>query len=248
MKLPNNVQFNDVQTLINEIESKKEIVIQADETEKEPMYTINPDEDEKYEVSFNKYIEKLIRTSAEYKRYIGILKNDFDLTSCKVLDKVDIKDVKKVGFEFHHYPATLYDIVYAVRETFREDPEKSTLAPYKSFEIANYVMKLHYEGKVGLVPLTKTAHELAHNGHIFIPLSKNYVFGNYKEMIEEHNFSTDFMNNYNNIVELSKHEDKIRTNKFDYKSVKIEMTSAVQPNMISLDTEEDKETQSELLA
>lgn len=249
MKLPNKVPSEVLTTMIDELNETKianELVIQIDETEKDPMYDLPEGEcDDKYEVKYNKYIEKLIRTSAEYKRYIGILKNDFDLTSCKVLDKVDIKDIKKVSFEMHHYPATLYDIVVAVRETFREDSERSSLAPYKSFDIANYIMKLHYEGKVGLVPLTKTAHELVHNGSVFIPLNKEYVFGDYETLIKEHVFSPEFMHTYENVKRLSETESKIKTNKFDYVSVKVNMEEAQAPNMINV--KEDNPVQ-ELLA
>lgn len=239
MKLPNNVHSDVLKTMIDElneeINTENEIVVKVDETDKDPMYDIPEEDDDKFELNYTKYIEKLIRTSIEYKRYIGILKNDFDMTKCKVLDKVDIKDIKRVGFEFHHYPATLFDIVVAVRETFREDPQRSALSPYKSFEIANHVMKLHYEGKIGLVPLTKTAHELVHSGSIFIPLNKDYVFGDYKKLIEEYNFSSDFMNTYNNVKKLSENESKVKTNKFDYRSIKVEMEEAKSPNMISVE-------------
>jgi hypothetical protein len=49
------------------------------------------------------------------------------------------------------------------------------------FILANEVMKIHYENKVGLVPLSKTVHELAHNGEIFINL--NQIFGDVKSFI-----------------------------------------------------------------
>ena len=96
-------------------------------------------------------------------------------------------------------------------------------------------MKLHYEGKIGLVPLTKTAHELVHGGSIFIPLNKDYVFGDYEKLIEEYNFSSDFMNTYNNVKKLSESENKVKTNKFEYRSIKVEMEEAKSPNMISVE-------------
>jgi hypothetical protein len=38
------------------------------------------------------------------------------------------------------------------------------------YEVANEVMECHYEGIVGLLPLSVTVHELVHSGKLFIPL------------------------------------------------------------------------------
>lgn len=167
------------------------IEIQVDETDKVRMY--NSDTERK-EDKYNQSIEKIIRSSNEYRRYIGILKNEFDLTRCKFIDIVDITDGKRVGIEMHHYPLTLYDIVECHRDKLARDPNGSPLDPYKTFEIANDIMKLHYQGKIGLVPLSFTAHELVHEGVIFIPLNKDYVFGDYESLIEELDINSDQLN------------------------------------------------------
>ncbi len=49
---------------------------------------------------------------------------------------------------------------------------------FTSFSVAKEVMDLHYKNMIGLVPLTKTNHELAHEGSLFI--SSKQVFGEYK--------------------------------------------------------------------
>ena len=81
--------------------------------------------------------------------------------------------------EFHHYPFTLYDIVTIVMNS-----HVINKTPFTSFSIAKEVMQLHYRNIIGLVPLTKTTHELAHEGEIF--LSTKQVFGNYKQFISEY--------------------------------------------------------------
>ena len=45
-------------------------------------------------------------------------------------------------------------------------------------------MDLHYKNIIGLVPLTKTNHELAHDGKIF--LSTKQIFGNWEEFYNQY--------------------------------------------------------------
>ena len=127
------------------------------------------------------YIEREIRGSYEYRQYINYLKNELDLTRCSLLPGIDCND--GVSLEFHHYPMNLYEITEAIGKklilSLGEDEKVSC------FEIAELVMEEHYKGNVGLVPLTKTLHEMAHNRTIIVPISK--VEGNYKKFIERYN-------------------------------------------------------------
>ena len=45
-------------------------------------------------------------------------------------------------------------------------------------------MEAHYNNIIGLVPLTKMNHELAHNGDIF--LSKKQIFGDYAVFMKKY--------------------------------------------------------------
>jgi hypothetical protein len=89
-------------------------------------------------------------------------------------------DSETAGIEMHHYPFTLYDLVdIVITKRNRANQGFSTI------EVANEVVELHYRNLIGLVPLSKTAHQLAHSGEIFIDL--RHVFGNYKEFISQYN-------------------------------------------------------------
>lgn len=126
---------------------------------------------------FAKNVEKLIRTSREYSEYIELLRtNCVQLNHDNILHNITTGDV---DLEFHHYPFTLYDIVTIVMNKHVVDASKFT-----SFSIAKEVMRLHYRHIIGLVPLTKTMHELAHDGKIFI--STKQIFGNYKQFMAEY--------------------------------------------------------------
>lgn len=132
---------------------------------------------EKSVKQFIKTVEKLIRTSKEYKMYIELLRtNVFALNHDSIMTNITTADV---DLEFHHTPLTLYDIVEIVILKHITNDEKFT-----SFSIAKEVMDLHYKHKVGLVPLTKTTHELAHSGNLFI--SESQIFGQYKMFLEEY--------------------------------------------------------------
>jgi hypothetical protein len=45
-------------------------------------------------------------------------------------------------------------------------------------------MELHYAGKIGLVPLSTTMHELVHSDRIFIPLQ--FVYHKYNEFFQDY--------------------------------------------------------------
>lgn len=132
-----------------------------------PKYS-TPRDQEKY----IKTVENVCRKSMEYKNYIQFLRQNMDMNQCTVLKNVISKSGKHYRIEIHHEPFTLFDIVQTVIQK-RLDLGESI----SELAIADEVMGLHYEGKVGLIPLTVTMHELVHNGRIFIPLQ--YVYQDY---------------------------------------------------------------------
>lgn len=130
------------------------------------------------------YIEREIRASYEYRDYINYLKNELDLTRCSMLPGIDCSN-GAASLEFHHYPLNLYEITEAVgRKMIKSLGENEKIS---CFDIAEKVMEEHYLGNIGLVPLTKTLHDMAHNRSIIIPISK--VNGNYKEFIKKYSDS-----------------------------------------------------------
>lgn len=136
--------------------------------------------------SKRKFIERCkrtIRKSKEYKDYIRFLKDNLDMDRCAFFNQVHKNKGMRVSIEIHHEPFVLEDIVQIIIEKHLH--EGITL---NELEIADDVMKLHYENKVGLIPLSKTLHELYHNttgeNRLFIPIYMCY--GNYAEFIKEY--------------------------------------------------------------
>lgn len=124
--------------------------------------------EEKGKVNLVNYVEKLVRSSFEYKEMIKFLREKIDMNRCSYFKGVN-NHLKGVTIEIHHAPFTLYDISYIVIDYFLENDME--LNP---FSIAEYVMFLHYCGMVGLFPVCKTVHELIHCGQIFVPVTHVY--------------------------------------------------------------------------
>lgn len=218
----------------------KNIILEVNENNKIAMESIHDEIFfiEKEMDNYIKYIEKLVRSSLEYRSYIWTLKNEFDINRCKFLSNIDIEKTK-VSLEFHHYPFTLYDIVYLtiIDRINRQGNFESEVTD--SFMLAEDIVKLHYENKVGLVPLTKTVHELVHNGLLFIPLTNQFVFGDYKKFFS--NISNcEAKNNYiNKLSILEENTEEILsgerindTSILDDLKVKIQMSNTELPQKI----------------
>jgi len=192
MKIPkiknmDNLQSDDIQ------------IVKIENFGKASFYDDEISEPKKF-VKLIHRIEKIIRTSGEYRNYIGYLKNELDIKKCTFLTQVNISEIKGVGLEMHHYPLTLFDLVTVVLNHRIAEAGTTRVSP---FTVANDVMKAHYENKIGLVPLSKTVHELAHSGEVFISLDK--VFGDIKEFLSEYHLgvSDEHKEQLRNLIQLT---------------------------------------------
>lgn len=153
-------------------------------TAPEPMeYYVNIDTD-KDRKKYIKQIERIVRSSMEYRDYIQFLKEHLDLNKCIFFQNVtsDKNQNKRgrVSLELHHEPFTLYDYVNVVVDKYRQEGY-----PLNALMIADEVLELHYANKVGLVPLSKTMHQVIHNStKVMVPL--NMVYGDYSQFLEEY--------------------------------------------------------------
>lgn len=137
------------------------------------VYCLDDEKEYKYFVSD---VEKAIRKSFEYREMIKYLRDNMQMNKCAFLEGVTNEETFDIKIEIHHYPFTLHDLVEIVLRKRIYYNESLTVNM-----VAKEVMKLHYQLLVGLIPLSQTVHELAHNGKIFIPSDK--VFGNYNKFV-----------------------------------------------------------------
>lgn len=132
---------------------------------------------DKQRVKLIKTIESYCRPSLEYKDLISYLRKYVNMDQCTFLQ--NFKAGKKSSIEIHHAPYTLFSIVDIVMRK-----QENQLGYIDEFKVAEEVMRLHYSGLVGLVPLATTVHQLVHDGKIHVPLWS--VYGRFVEFTKKY--------------------------------------------------------------
>lgn len=141
--------------------------------------------DTKKKRRFINQVKKAVRSSIEYRDYIQFLKEHMDMDSCAFFNMVtsntqNNNENKKVKIEIHHEPLTLDDIVSVVLEKQIQGGEE-----INALYVAEEVMELHYRNMVGLIPLSKTIHELVHNTDK-VPIPLYMCYGAYADFFKEY--------------------------------------------------------------
>lgn len=158
---------------------------------------------EKQKFKYISTIERLCRTSLEYKDLIEYLKTSMGMNFCSFFHNVSKNNFGKtrIRIEIHHEPFTLYDIVAIVLNDHLDNDE-----PTDVMSICNEVMKLHYEGKIGLLPLSQTVHELVHSGKIFIPLQ--FIDIGFNDFYNQYKLTIKNMDGLNEMLQAKLHLSK----------------------------------------
>ena len=133
-------------------------------------------DDTKAKIKYIKYLEKMARGSQELRWYINFLKENTDMEKCRIISGVSSTEA---SIELHHFPFSLFDITRIILDDALANEENIS-----SFELIGRVVKEHYAGNIGLIPLCSTAHELAHAGKITLSLVS--VKGNWKNFVDKY--------------------------------------------------------------
>ena len=120
-------------------------------------------------LKFVKNVEKIIRGSIEYHGWVALCREQGGYR-CAITNLT----VDHAQIEIHHTPYTLFDLVVIVMDN--DMPPQG----WCTFEVAHRVMKLHWNGFVGWVPLATTIHQAVHANKLVVPLS--VVRGNWQEI------------------------------------------------------------------
>ena len=181
------------------------------------VVTLDSDRDK---VKYIKRIEQLIRSSMEYRDYIAYLKEYVNMKKCAFFSNVENDQGSRVRIEIHHEPFTLYDIVKTVINKYIDE-----CIPLNDLFIADEVLELHYRNKVGLIPLSKSLHQIVHNSNeIVIPLQ--LIYGNYQDFIDEYK-------DYIDEEMIEKLECKID----ETRTIKREMIEKLTPTYVYVETD-----------
>lgn len=137
-------------------------------------YCLEDDKDYKLFISD---IEKDVRKSIEYRKFIAYVRDYMNMNKCAFLQNVSNDETFDIKIEIHHYPFSLHDIVEIVvakRKYYNEC--------MKLRMVSKEVMILHYKLIVGLISLSETVHEVSHSSRLFIPVDR--VMGRYKLFVD----------------------------------------------------------------
>lgn len=161
-----------------------------------------PEVDMKYQfvsVPIIKYFTAMVRASFEYKSIIQHMKTFMDFDRCAFYEGYNLQN--GFGVELHHSPFTLFDICQAVA-----NKHMALDGFIRTMDVCEEVALLHFQFKVGLVPLNPTAHKLFHSGSLEI--HPRLVKGYWKEFYEEYKeyLSEEASMKYNHACEMEQQE------------------------------------------
>ena len=128
---------------------------------------------------FIKTVERIVRSSMEYRDYTSFLKENINMDHCAFFENISCKTDKKAKIEIHHEPLTLYDLVTIVLAKYEDEG-----LPLNDLYIADEVLELHYMNMVGLIPLSITLHKMVHNSDK-LPIPLSFCYGEYNKLLEE---------------------------------------------------------------
>lgn len=174
---------------------------------------------------FNRFIndiERIVRSSFEYRSMITYMRENLEMDKCSFYDNVNNAESFKIKIELHHEPLTLHDIsriVFNKRNTYGESLEIEM--------VSKEVMYVHYLNIVGLIPLAQTVHELVHNNYLFIP--SDMVYGNYQIFVNEYRDfmepdQIDILERIEDATKIYNHNSNIEV--LDKKHIYIDVTGA----------------------
>lgn len=123
-------------------------------------------------------IERLIRANIDYKDLITYLRKHVDMNQCEFFE--NFKAGKRRGMiEIHHAPFDLFSIVEVVMSKMEKE-----VGYIDEYPVADEVLRMHYDGLIGLIPLSVTCHQLVHDGKLIVPL--NCVYGRFVEFTNKY--------------------------------------------------------------
>lgn len=184
----NNLDSNE-NNFLNVLSNNKDININVNNIDNNPelnsnnyIYTlslkISNFESEKELNKFVKKVKQTIRSSYEYRLWVDYIKNILLCNSCAFTGE----NTMELTVEIHHHPILLEDIVLSVISKKIDNNDK-----FSSFDISSEIIYLHYNMKVGVVPLITSLHEKYHNGFLEIPI--DYCIGDWKYLLQNYNFT-----------------------------------------------------------
>ena len=171
------------------------LTLYADNTPFQLSLRIKKFENESEYNKFIKSVERMIRSSIEYRLWKSYLIDVLGMTTCVITDE----NLAELSLEVHHHTPSLYLIVKAILNKTIDDDEY-----FSSYDIAIKVMEIHFKNQLGYVMMISSIHEKYHNGFLDIPIES--VKGNYMEFINNYSqyLDDEDLDSINNLLQINR--------------------------------------------
>lgn len=162
--------------------------------------------------AFVKDVERMVRTSGDYKAFVNWMKNVLGINFCQVSSKIIDGDAT---IEMHHGPIfTLFDYTAVILNHMLMSGEKVS-----TFRVASRVIDEHFAGRVQVVMLAVTNHEAISNRDLFLNVRQG--IGNVDGFIKKYAAALDDEQKYKiwAYINFSKTNETFDTGILDTKNV-----------------------------
>jgi hypothetical protein len=163
---------------------------------------------EKEQIAFIRNVEKLIRSSLEYKLWVSYITSTLGHTKCCLTDE----KLSECQLDVHHHPLDLFLIVKMIINDFIE---KNT--EFTTYDICEQVMELHYQNKVSYMVLLSDLHYKYHNGFQKLPIE--YVHGDYKYLLDNFKMEQEERANITDLINTHIKDCKIEWSANNYPGI-----------------------------
>lgn len=158
---------------------------------------------------FVKGVDKLVRSSSEYRSWVQYIIEVQGQTSCALTGE----NIGECVLDVHHHPINLYTITKCVISDFI-----SKSLSFNSFDIATKVIELHYLNKVGYILLLSDLHKKFHEGFQKLPIE--LVKGDYKYILHNYNIEEEDRKHISELCNTHAEDVKLTWSKDNYPGVK----------------------------
>jgi hypothetical protein len=132
-------------------------------------------EDEKELKRFVKSVEGLVRKSPEYRVWTDYVREVLGHLNCKLTKETH----GQTTVDIHHHPISLFVITKGVISRYIASSKD-----FCSFDICTKIIELHYELRIGFMPIISSLHEKFHRGFLALPIE--LASGDYKHFIDNY--------------------------------------------------------------
>lgn len=150
--------------------------------------------------SFLKNAEQRFRATKEYKAYKCYLIEDIGIDRCQIMGNITTEDAE---IELHHNVLGLFDICLLISSHI-----VNTIGYITTFDLIQLLIQEHYENRVGVTFLSKTAHQIYTNDpNAYIP--PDMTFGKWWELLSRYKYGITYDIAQKVVRYLQKYQDQL---------------------------------------